>query len=45
MICECCDEAEAVHWMEWGEWLCSECMAQANEEDADSYMRTAPERE
>jgi hypothetical protein len=32
MLCECCGEETATHWMEWGEWLCDECFDQAIEE-------------
>lgn len=32
MPCECCNARGAQHWMEWGEWLCSECASQAIED-------------
>lgn len=31
--CECCGGPDARFWMEWGEWLCSECCEQAIEEN------------
>jgi hypothetical protein len=39
LICECCGVKGAEHWMEWGEWLCSECASQAIEEDANTAER------
>lgn len=34
--CECCEMREGVHWMEWGEWLCDDCMTQAIAEDDEA---------
>lgn len=34
-ICECCEKRPNKHWMDWGEWLCSECMESALSEDDD----------
>lgn len=32
--CECCGQP-GKHMMEWDEWLCSECAAQAVEDDLE----------
>lgn len=42
--CECCNEQPATQWMEWGEWLCKDCAAEAIEDDSAADVSAERER-
>lgn len=45
LLCECCGEKPAGHWMEWGEWLCEVCCQDAIDQYAECEQEAAQSAE